>query len=1011
MVRFLLQRPIAVILTFSLLLIGGFLSMQKVPVSLLPTIDIPQIVIKIAYPNTAAAALEENITKPIRENLSTLNKLTNIESRSANHAATINLTFDYGTRMDFAYIDVNEKLDRIINGLPKDLPRPQVIRINTSDIPIVRIQVIPKNENDYLQVSQLTEKVIKKRLEEIDGISLVDINGKRSGFIAITPDRQSLWALGLDETAIAKAIQAANIQLGDLSIKNGQYQFFVKLISDLQTPEQIVSVPVKLNNNVSVPLGQLCKVSLDTEKPLGFHYFNGKEGLIITVHKQSGSKMNELMPKIDSAISQFKHDYPSVSFNKTQDQTYLLDSGISNLQQDLVYGGILCVAVLFMFLGNYASPILMSISIPISLLMTFIFFYAFNISFNIISLSGLALGVGMLIDNSIVVLDNITRKRRMGYSMEESCITGTNEVIVPIISQVLTTVAIYAPLIYLNGMAGALVYDQAVSLTISLAVSLLVAFCLTPVLYKLFLKATPEQLKEDTRLYTWILNGYHKMIDNIFRRKRLYFLATLLIMPVGFFLFNFIKVTALPHITETESLLKIDWNQPVGIQENRMRLLELSGILKNNAVWESDIGITQYLLQQENNNIQSAEIYYKCGSEDTKAALDLKLNSWLKQHYPSSTWKIESAPNAFTQLFGNNEPFIEVRMRSLNEQSVGNNLASLQKFLHKIPYPHWEKGLNFVEEANVEMHLDNHKMLLYGISKDDIEANLQRLFGTYNVAEIKRFGDVKILRITSPEKDIDDKLKSFIAGKDNTLYPLNTFISYNYGVEKKYLTSDKAGLYESVTFNDDALTDVPALQKKLMFLAAKDGLSLSFSGKYYSNQSQIRELVVIFIISFLLLYFILAVQFENLVHPFIVMFTIPLGVAGAMFILILAGGKLDVMAAIGFIVVLGIIVDDPTLKVETINRLRKELEEQGLTDKREILIKALHGAGEICLKPLLMVSLTTSLALIPVLFTGGIGNDLQKPMVYVIVGGLTIGTFFTLWFIPLAYWFLTKKGK
>jgi multidrug efflux pump subunit AcrB len=722
--------------------------------------------------------------------------------------------------------------------------------------------------------------------------------------------------------------------------------------------------------------------------------------------------MNEMVPAIKKAVEIFKKDYPQVEFALSQDQTFLLDAGISNLKQDLLYGGILTVLLLFMFLGNWASPSLMSISIPLSLIITFIFFYLFNISFNIISLSGLALGVGMLIDNSIVVIDNITRKRSTGLSMEESSVEGTNEVIAPVISQVLTTVAVYAPLILLSGMAGALVTDQAIGLTISLGVSLLVAFILAPLLYKLFLKTPPEKLKDDTVFYKWVSGGYHRMIRHILRHKLLYFLITLLIMPAGFWLARKIPVSALPQIEKKESLVLIDWNDPIDAQENLRRTKQLVAVIQPQCInTETEAGIKQFLLQQENNTVQKADIYFSCKGESEKLATDRLIRQWMQQKYPGAALQVIDAPNAFTQLFNISKPYLEARFKPISSNAGNTDFRNIGSIIDKLPAQQFALGAGFVKERNITLIADYPKMAVYGISRQVIEEALQQQFGTFTVSEIKRFGDVKYIRLKTDRSTLDTKLAIAVPGQNNTQYPLNYFLSVTNDRQPKFITADKSGEYQSIIF-DEVQGDMAALQEKISGLAVKEGYKADFTGQYYDNKKQLGQLKFIFLLVLALLYFILAIQYESLVQPIVVMLTIPLGITGGMFLLWITGGTLDVMAAIGFIVILGLIVDDPILKIETLNRLEKKYIAQGLKHDDQLLEKMIHEAGDICLKPLLMVSLTTSIALVPVLFVGGIGNDLQKPLSIVIIGGLTIGTFFTTWFIPLAYWYVTKwKNK
>jgi multidrug efflux pump subunit AcrB len=993
---------------FVALIITGLFVVGKVPVSLLPDVDVPQIVIRVNYPNTAADVLEQNIIRPVRENLANVGHLQNIESQSSNHTGIIYLTFDYSTRMDLAYIAVNEKIDQLTNSLPRDMPRPQVTRINISDVPIIRIQVIPRPGTNFIEASELTEKTLKKRIEQIEGVSLVDVNGMQQLAIDITPDKESLQALGLNEDDIMNAIKSANEELGALSIEDGHYRFFLKLKNSLRSGSQLSELPIRLKDGSVIPISRVAAVKYTVDKPTGYHLLNGHEGMVITVEKQADSKMNELVPRIRSAVEEFKADYPQIEFSFTRDQSFLLDAGISNLYQDIIIGGILTIALLFMFLGNWASPTLMSISIPVSLILTFIFFYLFHVSFNIISLSGLALGIGMLIDNSIIVIDNITRQRSQGLSMMESSVKGTNEVIAPVVSQVLTTVAVYAPLILLNGMAGSLITDQSIALTISLGVSLLAAFVLAPLLYKIMLKRNPDSPKEDTIFYRWIARGYHRMIHHILHHKLTYFLITLAIMPIGVLLAFKMPVSALPKIEKKESLILIDWQAPIDAQENMRRIKELQAVIQPLCLsTEAEVGIQQFLQQNENNTIQNTLLYYECSDESGKWKTDKAVRDNIHHAFPEAYIKIIDAPNAFTQLFTSATPYIEARFRPLhseNTSDVGYN--GFNKMIGDIDQP-FETGLGMITQKNIDLTLDYDKMALYGVSRTEIERLLQQLFGNYIISGLKTGGDEKPLRLKTPGSQNEDKFNSIVTSDKGQVYPLRTFISTSYAEQPKFITGDRFGVYRSLIFGPE-IKDVEALQRKIIRLAAINNYSVEFTGRFFEDKEQIKKLWLIFVIVLFLLYIILAIQYEDLILPLVVMLTIPLGISGAMFLLWITGGTLDAMASIGFIVVLGLIVDDPTLKVEVLNRLDKEYKAKGYERDNSLLEKMIHEAGDICLKPLLMVSLTTSIAMVPVLFFGGIGNDLQKPLAYVIIGGLTIGTFFTTWFIPLAFWYISK---
>ncbi|WP_282456520.1 efflux RND transporter permease subunit [Chitinophaga sedimenti] len=412
MVKFLIQRPVAVITIFSILIVTGMLLLFRIPVSLLPNIDVPQILVKINYPQASASVVEENFTKRARESLAMLRGLKHIESQSSDNLGLISLTFDYSTPMNTAYLSVTEKLDRLAGAMPPTLQRPEVIRLNTSDIPVMRLQVIPSRQADYLSISDFTEKILKRRLEQIEGVSLVDIHGLRKSNIIIRPNRARLLALGLREQDVVTAVRQANREMSSLSVRDGFYRYFVKVNNNLDGADAIARLPIRLENGAVISLDQVANVEESTDTQTGYHFYNGSEALVVAIHKQPDSRMTDVVERVREMTALFTKDYPQARFELTQDQSFLMNAGIDNLYQDLFYGGGLTVLLLFLFLGNWQSPLLMSINIPISLAISVVFFYLFNISFNIISLSGLTLGIGMLIDNSIVVIDSITREEK-----------------------------------------------------------------------------------------------------------------------------------------------------------------------------------------------------------------------------------------------------------------------------------------------------------------------------------------------------------------------------------------------------------------------------------------------------------------------------------------------------------------------------------------------------------------------------------------------------------------------
>ncbi len=717
--------------------------------------------------------------------------------------------------------------------------------------------------------------------------------------------------------------------------------------------------------------------------------------------------MNELMPRVYDALDNFKTDYPQVEFELTQDQSTLLNAGISNLQTSLMFGGIFAFGVLFLFMGDFRTPIIIGISLPSSLVLSFLVFYFFGISINVISLSGLALGLGMLIDNSIIVLDNISRKRREGLPIFEACVAGVEEVMSALISSVLTTLAVFIPLVFLSGISGALFYDQAVSVAAILSVSLLVAFILLPMLYKVFFgKSSYQPMKEDSRFFLSLLKRYKSLYQIIFAYRKLSLLILFLLIPLSLSISKLLTIQGLPAIEKFDLLLEVDWNEPIHALENKTRIQDvLTSLNGTYQQAESDVGINQFLLFEGENSIQRANLYLRFATSEDKDHQSARLLDHIRHNYPMANIQMQDAPNAFDQLFSSPYAYYEARWKDLVSKKPIEE-PTMDAWLQELPLGTWERGPGLQKESSIIFRLDMEKMATYGVETNTMLNQIEKLFGNFLITDIKRFGEVTPVKLRESEGEFQRLLReTYVNGVDDTPYQLGNFIYFNYDNHYKFITADATGLYQSLLVDPNE----PDVDYRLTQWANDRNLALSFTGQYFKDRETIQQLVGILLVSVLLLYFILAAQFESFFQPMIVIFTLPLGIGGAFFVLWLTGTSLNVMSAIGLVVMLGIMVNDAILKIDTINRLRKQFTTQLGMGTGEALEKALYQAGEIRLKPIVMTSITTILALLPVIFSAGLGADLQRPLVFSVIGGLTIGTFTALYFVPLSYWLITRK--
>lgn len=1001
MLRYLLQRPIAVSMSLLVSLSLSVLLYFNLPVSLLPALDVPEITITIRYPNGSPEEIEQAILKPIRERMLTLGGLLAIESLAQNEAGKITIRFEYGTAMNLAYIEANEKIDQLTPLLPKNLERPVVIKSSTSDIPVARIQVTPLLENSLLTTSELATKVLKRRIEQLDGVGLVDMNGTRERVVRVAPNIPVMQSLHVTDQHLIKTIENANIELGALSVKDGNYRYFLKLDARISSPLEIEALSVTLPGGGAVPVSQLASIYFDPVKPLGFHLFQQKESIVITIHAQAQTRLPELMPRLYSAVDTLRQDYPHLSFAITQDQSQLLTLSIQNLSQALLWGGLIAFGVLFLFMRGWREPLMMGIVLPLSLLLAFSIFSAFHISLNIISLSGLALGLGMLVDNSIVVIDSIMLKRREGNDLLDSCVNGTQEVIAPLISSALTNLAVFTPLIFLSGLTGALFFDQAVSVAAILGASLLCTFLVVPLLYLLFFRTKKFDTREDSVFFLILKSSYQKSFLWVWQHKKTSLLFMSLLIPASFVLLIMLPKEGFPEIERRETIISVDWNEPIDALACRDRVHDL--LTEHSSLFnvsEAEVGYQQFLLGHESYSPQHAEIYLAFAGKKEKEHADVLLQNYFSNKFPNAAVTFRPAPNAFEQLFDTNLPFIEARFRDLKSSRPLSVIKadSLIVKVNQIVPADFDKG--FEKETMAFIRIDFKKIQSYQITYTSVIEKLKLSFGDYLITDFTNYGEVMSVKYESFAGDFNEALQGITVYSTNGIaYPVHELITVNFSESNRYITADASGIFQAIKINEASNPETQF--NSISNLALTEGLLVSFTGQWFENKKNIIQLTIILLVSVLLMYFILTAEFESLKQPLLVMITLPLGLGGSLLLLWITGGTLNIMSAIGLIVVLGVLDNDAILKIDRINRLRKILP----------LEEAIHQAGLDRLKPIVMNTCTNVLAITPIILSSGLGADLQRPVAITTIGGLVVGTFTALYFVPLIYWFVRSKNN
>ena len=1019
MVKFLLQRPIAVLMAFTACFIVGLVTYFSLPVSLLPDIAIPQITIQVSGENSSARELENTVVTPVRRQLLQVAGLREIKSETRDGAGIIRMEFEFGVNTDLAFIEVNEKIDAAMNSLPKEVARPKAIKASATDIPVFYLNMTLKNDRPYegtneqqfLDMCELAENVVKRRIEQLPEVAMADITGVPGKLLQIVPDKDKLAMTGITVEDIENALASNNVEPGSMLVRDGYYEYNIRIATLLRTPEDVKNIYIRKGDRI-LQLKELCKVDVVSQKESGLSVAGGKKAVTLAIIKQSDENMDEMKEKLKETTDYFASLYPDIEFSVSRNQTELLDYTISNLQQNLSLGFLFIFIVAILFLGDIRSPLVIGISMVTSIVITFFFFYFCHVSLNVISLSGLILAVGMMIDSSIIVTENISQYRERGYSLKRSCAVGTTEMITPMLSSSLTTIAVFLPLIFMSGIAGAIFMDQAFSITVGLMISYVTGIMLLPVLYLLFYRAGIRSKSFLSKRFDnllkneWLEGFYDKGIDWVFSHKKISLLGTLATLPVCVFFFYFMEKERMPEIDQNELIMRIEWNENIHVDENNRRVDELMKLTDGKVTEHTAyVGMQDYILNGGSElSSTEAELYFKTGTPTEILPLQDLLTKEVEEKYPLAVVSFSPPETIFEKLFVTGEADIVAELHVANKSKApeAEQLQQLEKDVIQATGM-TPTGIAFRNQLNLVVNRE--KLLLYNIAYEELTRVLRTAFKENKVSTLRSYQQYLPIGIAGEEKSVNRILNETLVqtlpdkNRQVNYIPLSELVSTVPAEDLKSITAGKNGEYIPLSFYD--VENPTRLMKEVKeTVKEKNEWEVDFSGSFFSNEKMMGELTVILFVSLLLMYFILCAQFESFLQPLIVLLEIPIDTAFALITLWALGHTLNLMSAIGIIVTCGIVVNDSILKLDTINELRKA----GVP-----LVEAIHTAGKRRLRAIIMTSLTTIFAMVPLLFTSDMGSELQKPLSIAMIGSMVVGTLVSLFIIPLIYWFIYRK--
>jgi HAE1 family hydrophobic/amphiphilic exporter-1 len=1075
------RRVTIAMFTLGVLLFGA-VSLSQLNINLLPDLSYPTLTVRTEYEGAAPAEVENLISKPIEEVVGVVKGVKKVTSISRPGQSDVTLEFTWGTEMEFAGLDVRERLDAL--QLPLDAERPVILRFDPTLDPIMRYAFyIDSGNSDSLkdQPVQLAGEVIdadqrvqqlkllrrfsddqlKKEIESADGVASVKISGGLEEEIQVNVDEKKLSALRIPITSVVQTLQQENVNMSGGRLEEGTQQYLVRTLNEFKSVDEINDIIIDFRENRPIYIRDVAEVSRGYKERDAISRLNGMEAVEIAIYKEGDANTVSVAEAVSFRMDQVKEMLPpGTKIEKVYDQSTFISQAVDEVVNAGLIGGLLAVIILFIFLRDLWSTVIISLSIPVSVIATFNLMYGNDISLNIMSLGGIALGIGLLVDNSIVVLENISKFREEGYSAREAASKGASGVGMAVVASTLTTVAVFFPLVFVEGIAGQLFRDQALTVTFSLLASLLVAITLIPMMASLGSEKADSfshktELKEPKtkfggwlraiRLFIfhtipvyimkavkwvihWIGKGisliispflnafewgygkvdamYPKLISWSLRHRFVVLASALVIFAGTLLLIPRLGIELIPSLSQGEFNVELQLPPGTPIEETDKMIQSVQASANGIGEIQTSFAVAGTGNRMDANPNQGGENagelnvrLQKPISENTEERAIEKLRMSL-QNIPGLTYKF-SRPALFTFATP-----IEVQVQ-------GYNLNDLKSVSDKIVRQMGESGYfkdvkSTLEQGQPEIQitfdrdrLASMDMNTYDVARDVVSLIRGDVATQYSTRDRKI--DILVRTRENDRTSVDDIRNLKInpsAERPLTLGSVADISIINGPGEIRRLSQQRVALINANLAQGDLGTAAEKLKEIIAAQTFPVGISVDIGGQNEDMQNSFQSLILALILAVFLVYLVMASQFESLLHPFVILFTIPMALIGAVWALWITDSTVSVVVFIGVIMLVGIVVNNAIVLIDSINQLR----EAGMEK-----MAAIKEGGKTRLRPILMTTLTTVLGLLPLSLGIGEGAEIRAPMGITVVGGMLVSMILTLIVIPVMYAIMDRK--
>ena len=1020
MIRGSLKNPVARFMVAIGIILLGVIAFSNLAIDLFPDISYPIVAISTDYEGASPEDIEIALTRPIEKRVSRIQNVRYVSSRSREGMSTVIVEFYWGTNLDVASTDIQQSIAQIQDLFPEEAKQPVIYKFDPSSISVLALSI--SGPMDEYRLREWAEDFIAPRIESLKGVASANVWGGKIREIQVELERSKLEGLNLSIDKVAQAVKMGHMDLPGGSLKGQQKEYSVRTLGRSSVVEDLKDIVVQQSNGVPIRIKDIGRVVDGFEDSETEVHVNGVRGIIIGAQKQIGGNTVSVVDNVLKALPQIRKELPKgISIQVVSDQSTFIRRSIKNLQHEAMIGALLAVVIILVFLGSGTSTLIIAHSIPISIIATFVLLHFGKFTLNIMTLGGLALGVGRLVDDAIVVLENINRHMELGESPEEASYKGATEVSKPVIAATITSIVVFLPLAFVKGIAALLFVQMAYTVAFSLLASLFDSLTLVPVLTAKFLRPRKESPKlswtqrifQKTRpFFLWIDQHYQNLLQFSLSHRKLVVSGVVGICVFTLFLIPLIGTEFFPSSDEGQIRMNIRLPVASSLEETKKVIEKVEGIVfetvpELNSLWARagsgrgrsvifsgrfagpHTGMTSLMLVDQSERKRSSEAIAQSLREKVR-----KIPGTVISVFPGGI-----VSRVIT--FGQDEP-IDVEILGY-DLAIGSRLAKeMEGILKEV------RGVTDIQIGREE-GLPEYQVRI----RHDRAAALG--LTTSRVAEVVRHaveGDESAIFVdpkTGREHNVRVRLRQVDRTRPEDLsrlpmpvsggkiVPLGNVVEIAHTLSPTQLERKYQQRIIHVTANTsgrDLGSIASDIEKKISKMKIPEGFSVTLKGARLEQKEAFETLIFALTLAILLVYMVLASQFASLLHPFLIMFSVPLGFIGVIWALFLTGNTISVVSFIGIIMMVGIVVSNAILLVDYTNRLRKE----GLELKEAVV-----QAGRIRLRPILMTSLTTICGLIPIALGFGEGAEANASLAIAVIGGLSVSTVLTLVFVPTLY--------